>query len=253
MDDKVIEKNRYDSRSNEVLKQGLFDVESKPSGASSVSQELRAPYIFFEGLLERNLMKDLDVLEICAGAGEFTAPLLRSADRVTSTDISSASLNLLKIRFPNAKALQTKIVDIESLSFEDCSFDIVVCAGGLSYGDNKIVLDEIYRVLRPSGKFICVDSLNNNPIYKFNRYLHYLRGNRSLSTLKRMPTIKFIDLLKKKFDEVDVSFFGSIIWLAPILKLCFGGLRAFNILNWFDRLVRVEGSAFKFVLLAVKK
>ena len=68
---------------------------------------------------------------------------------------------------------------MELLPFDNEIFDIVACAGGLSYGDNKLVLNEIYRVLKPKGMFICIDSLNENPIYKFNRYLHYLRGNRT--------------------------------------------------------------------------
>ena len=57
---------------------------------------------------------------------------------------------------------------MESLPFKDKSFDIVACAGGLSYGDNKKVANEIYRVLKDNGSFICIDSLNENPFYKFN-------------------------------------------------------------------------------------
>jgi hypothetical protein len=36
--------------------------------------------------------------------------------------------------------------------------------------------------LKNKGAFIAIDSLNNNPIYRLNRYLHYLKGERSLST-----------------------------------------------------------------------
>jgi ubiquinone/menaquinone biosynthesis C-methylase UbiE len=38
-----------------------------------------------------------------------------------------------------------------------------VSAGSLSYGDNDIVMNEIYRVLKLQGVFIAIDSLNNNP------------------------------------------------------------------------------------------
>lgn len=253
LDDKVIEKRRYDDRSNDRLTSGFLDSGSNLSGFQSIPFELRAPYIEYELILDQHLTGDLEVLEICAGTGEFTAPLLRSGGRVTATDISSASLDLLKVRFSGDGTLNTKIADIENLPFKNHSFDIVACAGGLSYGDNDLVLGEIYRVLRPGGKFICVDSLNNNLIYRVNRYLHYLRGNRSLSTLVRMPSKKYIDLLKLKFDGVEVSFFGSIVWLTPLLRISFGAEKTFKILNWFDRVVGVKGSAFKFVLLAWKK
>jgi ubiquinone/menaquinone biosynthesis C-methylase UbiE len=52
---------------------------------------------------------------------------------------------------------------MEKLPFADQSFDIIVSAGSLSYGDNDIVMNEIYRVLKLQGVFIAIDSLNNNP------------------------------------------------------------------------------------------
>ena len=65
---------------------------------------------------------------------------------------------------------------MEDLPFSNNSFDVVASAGSLSYGSKKIVDKEILRILRPNGIFICVDSLNNNPIYRFNRFQNYLRG-----------------------------------------------------------------------------
>ena len=38
-------------------------------------------------------------------------------------------------------------------------------------------MNEIYRVLKQGGILIIVDSLNHNPVYKFNRWIHYLYGN----------------------------------------------------------------------------
>ena len=34
---------------------------------------------------------------------------------------------------------------------------------------------EIHRVLKKNGIFICVDSLNNNLIYRVNRWFHYIK------------------------------------------------------------------------------
>jgi ubiquinone/menaquinone biosynthesis C-methylase UbiE len=50
---------------------------------------------------------------------------------------------------------------MEKLPFADQSFDLIVSAGSLSYGDNDKVLDEIYRVLKNKGAFIASLSLLN--------------------------------------------------------------------------------------------
>jgi ubiquinone/menaquinone biosynthesis C-methylase UbiE len=112
------------------------------------------------------------VLEIGAGMGENTKFLLATEAKVCATDISEYSLSVIEKRFNNDK-LTTKVADMEKLPFAGQSFDIIVSAGSLSYGDNDKVLDEIYRVLKNKGVFIAIDSLNNNPIYRLNRCLHY--------------------------------------------------------------------------------
>jgi ubiquinone/menaquinone biosynthesis C-methylase UbiE len=56
------------------------------------------------------------------------------------------------------------MIDLQRVIF------LIVSAGSLSYGDNDKVLDEIYRVLKNKGAFIAIDSLNNNPIYRLNRF-----------------------------------------------------------------------------------
>ena len=77
-------------------------------------------------------------------------------------------------RFCDYDNFVAKEADMELLPFENNSFDIVCSAGSLSYGDNLTVMNEIYRVLNQTGSFIAVDSLNNNLIYRLNRYINYL-------------------------------------------------------------------------------
>ena len=141
---------------------------------------------------------------------------------------------------------------MECLPFQDGQFDMVASAGSLSYGDNDLVMQEIYRVLKPGGCFVCVDSLNHNPIYRLNRWIHYLRGNRTKGTLVRMPTNSLFERYRKRFCEVDVHFFGGFSWLLPIMILVVGRRRAARLLDQLDDLFSVKNSAFKFVLVARK-
>jgi len=162
------------------------------SGYTSMPLYLRAQYIKYEQYLSNILSSSDDALELCAGMGENSGPLISSGCNIVATDISPRSLAVLRWGFPSAQSLKTIVCDIEDLPFPKHSFDVVACAGGLSYGDNQLVLQHIYRVLKPGGYFICVDSLNHSPIYRANRFFHYLRGKRTLSTLKRMTTTALI-------------------------------------------------------------
>ena len=142
------------------------------------------------------------------------------------------------------------VADMEKLPFENQSFDVVASAGSLSYGEAQKVDKEIRRVLKPNGFFICVDSLNHNPIYKFNRYIHFLRGARSKMTLLNMPTLQRINSLNTKYKKFDVKYFGSISCLMPFIKIITGTENAKKISDFVDKLFRVKKSAFKFVLVA---
>ena len=239
--DKHIELNRFESRAEKLL---LDDNVNFLNGSESMPEYLRPPYIFFEKKI-RNLIKKNDkVLEIGSGTGLHTDSLIKTGAYVTATDISQNSLHVLEHNLSKSKKsggrLRTLVADMENLPFQDKSFDVVASAGSLSYGDSKIVDKEIRRVLKPTGFFICVDSLNNNPIYKFNRYLHYLQGTRSKMTLINMPSMKRLEKLTQLYSEVEVGFWGSISYLMPFIKIITGAENAKKISDFVDKLFCVR-------------
>jgi ubiquinone/menaquinone biosynthesis C-methylase UbiE len=150
--------------------------------------------------------------------------------------------------FHKYKNFSSKIADMEDLPFKKESFDIICSSGSLSYGDNDIVMEEIYRLLKPQGTVVIVDSLNNNPIYKLNRLLHYYKGNRTKSTLERMPDLNLISKYIKKFGHGEIKFFGSITWAYPILNILLSEKLICKFSNWIDKKFEIKKSAFKFVL-----
>ena len=197
MTDKNIEKKRYDDRAIKLIEANNFEV---PLGLHSYMME---PIDSYKKNLLANVFNGARVLEIGAGMGENTEFLLNQGFNVHATDISSKSVEFLKKKYASYSLFEAEVADMESLPFKDNSFDVICSAGSLSYGDNSIVMNEIYRVLVKGGIFIAIDSLNNNPIYKLNRYIHFLLGNRSKSTLQRMPTIKLLEKYTVKFDNDD--------------------------------------------------
>lgn len=193
-----------------------------------------------------------EVLELGAGTGVQTPAFLRAGAVVTATDLSPTALAILdRDLSPLAPGrVRTRVADMEALPFDDASFDVVACAGSLSYGDPATVDAGILRVLRPGGSIVMVDSLNHNPIYRLNRWVQYRRGIRTGSTLQRMPTVERLESLGRRFGSYSIRYFGAISWATPLLGRLVGPGRAAAISDWADEALHVERSAFKFVLVA---
>ena len=248
--DKLIELTRYDARA-QLQMMDNESVDEVPLGSQTMVSYLRPPYIFYEQKIAELIGPSHRVLELGAGAGLHTRALLQTGAQVIASDISPNSLSLLKQRFHNPSGnLKTEVADMENLPFEASSFDVIASAGSLSYGEPALVDAEIRRVLRPGGLLICVDSLNHNPIYRFNRWIHYLRGNRSRSTLRRMPDLARIKALGDGFSNVSLHYFGAFSFAMPVLARLFGENTAAAGSDRIDKLIGVKRYAFKFVLVA---
>ena len=163
MNDKQIEINRYNERAQEILNTKQFQIKI-PSYLNSANE------YYFRSF--KKFKKKIKLLEIGAGTGENTSRILEMSFNVCATDISPKSVEAMNKKFTKYKNFSSKIADMEKLPFKNESFDIICSAGSLSYGDKNLVMNEIYRVLKLDGAVIFLDSLNNNPIYRFNRYLH---------------------------------------------------------------------------------
>jgi ubiquinone/menaquinone biosynthesis C-methylase UbiE len=246
--DKKTEYLRYDARAQSLLAARISKVETAPvPGSLAVPPVYRAPYSYYEQCIRKYICKEDDILELCSGTGLHTYALAQTGARVVASDISSHSLEVLSQRIGG---VTTQVADMESLTFADNSFDVVTCAGSLSYGEPDLVDAEVRRVLRPGGIFICVDSLSHNPIYRFNRWIHYMKGVRTKSTLLRMPTMERIQSISQGFKSTEVRYFGALSYMMPILARIIGQEHAAEVSDAVDRLVHVRRAAFKFVLVA---
>jgi ubiquinone/menaquinone biosynthesis C-methylase UbiE len=245
MNDKNIEKIRYDRRAKKILDLQNYAL------PITFPDYLNQPVSSYKNLLA-GIPRGSSVLEIGAGMGENTAFLLQLGLEVCATDISAISVEVLVKKFAKYDSFNAEVADMERLPFSDNSFSVICSAGSLSYGDNSLVMNEIYRVLDKGGVFIALDSLSNNPIYKINRYLHFLLGNRTKSTLVRMPTVDLINSYAVKFGNVEVAYFGSLTWLFPILTRFLSDESVSVISDRFDKKFNVKKSAFKFTMKATK-
>jgi len=103
------------------------------------------------------------ILEIAIGTGR-NLPHYPAGARLTGFDISP---RMLAIADERARALGLEIElalgDAQHLSYEDASFDTVVCTLALcSIPDDRAAIAEVFRVLRPGGRFVLVEHVRSH-------------------------------------------------------------------------------------------
>lgn len=102
------------------------------------------------------------VLEIAVGTGR-NLPHHRSDITLTGIELSP---EMLKIAQHRAKQLgreaDLRLGDAQALDFADASFDSVLCTFALcTIPDDRAAVAEVYRVLRPGGRFSLVEHVRS--------------------------------------------------------------------------------------------
>src|SRR3989344_2672146 len=106
-------------------------------------------------LEEVDLQRTDKVLDVSTGTGE---PGLIAATKVAQVIATDVAEDMVEIARQNALSrkltnFEVKVADAENLPFDDSSFDAVVCRLGVMYfGKPQAGVNEMARVLKPSGK-----------------------------------------------------------------------------------------------------
>lgn len=107
--------------------------------------------------------KPTSVLDIATGTGDLAIQMVQTdAKRIVGLDLSEGMLSVGRKKIA-AKNLSTKIEmiqgDSEALPFEDDTFDAITVAFGVRNFENlEKGLSEIYRVLKPGGLFVVLET-----------------------------------------------------------------------------------------------
>lgn len=114
-------------------------------------------------------------LEIGAGTGRFTLPVLEQGFRVVATDINKAMLEVLQGKVEDrgfTDRCETRTADVFRLTFESEAFEYVyslhVLPRFLTLDDQRAALTEMARVLKPGG-VLFFNYRNARSVY---RWLH---------------------------------------------------------------------------------
>lgn len=107
------------------------------------------------------------VLEVGGGLGTDLAQFASHGAHITDVDLSAGHLNLARENF-RLRGLPGQFIhqDAERLPFENNRFDVVYSNGVIHHTPNtRLLVEEIYRVLRPGGKAIIMVYAENSLHY----------------------------------------------------------------------------------------
>lgn len=104
---------------------------------------------------------DLDVLDVGCGAGGLLRALSPRIASGTGVDVSQGMLDRARARSVGDPKLRFEPLTTGRLPFVDDSFDMAISFLSLHYLRWPEAIDEILRVLRPRGRFLCVDMVGS--------------------------------------------------------------------------------------------
>ncbi len=102
------------------------------------------------------------VLDICTGTGKLAFLLSRKVGpqgSVVGADYCEEMLELAKKNIGSAASdISFVLADAKDLTFDDNTFDVVTVAFGLrNIFETSVALREVCRVLKPGGRFFCLE------------------------------------------------------------------------------------------------
>ncbi|MCR2809071.1 MULTISPECIES: class I SAM-dependent methyltransferase [unclassified Microbacterium] len=132
-------------------------------GHAEVYGEARPPY----PVELWNTVRDLGVLEpgcsavdLGAGTGQATGPLLAAGMRVTAVEPGPRLAARMRTAYPAATVIQERA---ETVRLPDRSFDLAVAATSIHWMDLDLVLPRVHRWLRPSGLLLVWRNVFGDP------------------------------------------------------------------------------------------
>jgi ubiquinone/menaquinone biosynthesis C-methylase UbiE len=90
-------------------------------------------------------------LDVACGTGHLVAAIAKQGALSEGVDFAQPMIEVAQANYP---ASRFDVADAAHLPYEDCAFDVVTCAFGLSHMEApQAACDEAYRVLKPGGCF----------------------------------------------------------------------------------------------------
>ncbi|MFN2448442.1 MAG: class I SAM-dependent methyltransferase [Candidatus Baltobacteraceae bacterium] len=102
----------------------------------------------YDAIAAYGLQRGAAILDVGCGDGAASGPFADNDFPVTGVDVSREALAAARVRLPDAALTEAQA---EALPFPDQRFDVAICAQSIHLFDRTRALQEMQRVLKPSG------------------------------------------------------------------------------------------------------
>ena len=158
------------------LVQGVFNKVFDKYDTMNDFMSLGAHRIWKKNLiLSLNPSKNKNLIDVACGTGDIAKLYIKSTNEeadIMCVDPNINMINSSKKRLDNFKNIKWSLSSAENLKIKSNSYDFYTISFGLRNTKNiKKSLEEAYRVLKPGGKFVClefskIENKNFDMIYK---------------------------------------------------------------------------------------
>ncbi len=119
------------------------------------------------------------ILDVCCGPGMITAAAIARGADAKGIDFSAAAVEIAISNVPDAEILEG---DVQSIPFNDDTFDAVICGFGIIHVPDPLkALSEMRRVLKPGGRVAVSTWEAPNPKNGFGLLFGSIKANADMN------------------------------------------------------------------------
>ncbi len=151
--------------------------------------------------------KNIKIIDLGCGTGNFTKKLPLISDQVYGCDISPKSIKQASYLYPKIKF---SVQDIENLSFENNFFDIIIFSGVLHhFSDLTKPLSEAKRILKKDGLIFSYDPNRNNPFFwLYRRKSSFFYSQKGVTENEEPLKQKELEKIMQHHDFKKIEVYG---------------------------------------------
>ena len=154
-------------------------------------------------------------LDYACGLGSTAILMAKNGATAHGIDISDHAIKTASTIAAKAgvgENTRFSVMDAENLTFGDDVFDVAVCGAILHHLDTNQAFRELSRVMKKSGKILCIEALGYN--FLINLYRKMTPKIRTAWEPDHILTFRDIEIAKEYFGKIKIRYYHLFSILA---------------------------------------